>query len=78
MTKPSNVPSGDVPTRRTFLRIAAVCEATGLSRSTLYERVAAGTFPKQFRISPRCTAWDEAEVLAWQAQRIAERDQAAA
>lgn len=65
------------PAPRRFLRIGAVCETTGLKPSTLYAYVAAGKFPKQFRIGPRCAAWDESEVLAWQDQRIAARDQVA-
>lgn len=60
-----------------FLRARAVSDLTGLPISTLYAFAAAGRFPKQFRIGPRCAAWDESEVLAWQAERRAERDAAA-
>jgi prophage regulatory protein len=63
------------PHSRRFLRIRDVCEATGLRPSTLYAYVAAGKFPKQFRIGPRCAAWDEAEVLAWKAQCLSKREQ---
>lgn len=66
------------PAPRRFLRIRAVCDMTGLKPSTLYAYVAAGKFPKQFPIGPRCAAWDADEVARWQDQRIAQRDQAVA
>lgn len=62
------------PIVQTFLRIADVCRATGLPRSTIYELAARGSFPKQVRLSPRAVGWVEAEVLQWQRARISERD----
>ena len=61
-----------------FLRVREVSRLTGLPVSTIYAFVAAGLLPKQVRIGPRCAAWVENEVLAWQAARLAERDRAAA
>lgn len=49
-----------------FLRLAAVLDRTGLSRTTLYRMVRAGTFPEQIRIGLRCSAWRESSVLEWQ------------
>lgn len=48
-----------------FLRMPDVLARTGFSRSTLYRQLAAGTFPKQVRISQRCIGWSEAAVNAW-------------
>ena len=48
-----------------ILRLKAVLERTGLSRSTLYRKVQLGTFPKQLRISTRCAGWRESDVEAW-------------
>ncbi|MGN6376436.1 MAG: helix-turn-helix transcriptional regulator [Sphingomonas sp.] len=48
-----------------ILRLAAVLDRTGLSRSTLYRKVDAGTFPKQVRIAERCVGWRESAVAAW-------------
>lgn len=63
------------PSRR-FLRLAAVKEKTGLTASsTIYAFVAQGLFPKPIKLGPRAVAWDEAEIEAWQEQRIKERDQ---
>lgn len=47
------------------LRIRAVLERTGLSRSTLYRRVDQGSFPTQVRISERCVGWRESAIEAW-------------
>lgn len=49
-----------------ILRINAVLDRTGLSRSTLYRKMQAGTFPKQVRIAPRCAGWYESAIQAWQ------------
>jgi prophage regulatory protein len=59
---------------QTFLRIAHVCRVTGLPRTTIYEMVSKGTFPKQVRLSPRAVGWIESEILEWQQARVAERD----
>lgn len=48
-----------------FLRLNAVLEITGLTRSTLYRKIDDGTFPRQIRISTRCTAWRESAVQEW-------------
>jgi prophage regulatory protein len=48
-----------------ILRIKAVLDRTGLSRSTLYRKIQNGTFPKQVQISTRCAGWRESAVNAW-------------
>lgn len=48
-----------------LLRASAVEELTGLKRSALYARIAAGTFPRQVILSSRCVRWRAGEVLAW-------------
>ena len=53
----------DIPAR--ILRLIAVLERTGLSRSTLYRKMQEGTFPRALRISARCTGWRESDVDAW-------------
>ena len=54
-----------VATQDRILRIRAVLKRTGLTRSTLYRKIHAGTFPKQVRISVRCAGWHESAVNAW-------------
>jgi prophage regulatory protein len=48
-----------------ILRLKAVLDRTGLSRSTLYRKVERGTFPKQVRISERCIGWRESDLERW-------------
>lgn len=60
----------------TVLRRADVERATGLPRSTLYEMMSKGTFPKSIPLGKRSVGWLETEILAWQRARVAERDRA--
>jgi prophage regulatory protein len=48
-----------------ILRIKAVLERTGLSRSTLYRKIERGTFPRQIKLSERCAGWRESAVADW-------------
>jgi prophage regulatory protein len=59
---------------RRVLRLPEVERVTGRTRSTIYDDIARGAFPKPIHIGPRASAWLEDEVIAWQEQRIAERD----
>lgn len=53
----------DTPDR--FLRLNAVLDMTGLSRSTLYRKIAAGTFPPQVKIATRCAGWRQSAIVEW-------------
>lgn len=55
---------------RRIMRQSAVSEATGYSRSSLYNMMKAGTFPKAHRIGPRAIGWDSQEVQAWIDERL--------
>ncbi len=61
-----------------FLRRHEVTRVTGLSCSTLYDEMAAGRFPKPFRITANRVGWLESEIADWQKARLAERDSKAA
>lgn len=67
-----------LPASFILLRLPQVKLRTGLSRSELYRRIAAGTFPAPIKIGERASAWSSAEVERWIAERIAERDAKAA
>lgn len=54
----------------TILRLPAVKAKTGLSRSTIYLRVADGTFPKPVSLGSRAVGWLESEVEAWLQLRV--------
>ena len=58
------------PTR--FLRLPEVMARTGLSRSTIYVRLAEGRFPRPVALGGRAVGWIEAEVDEWVRERIAE------
>ena len=61
----------------TLERLPQVKARTGLARSTIYRMIACGEFPKNLKLSQRCSAWNSAEVDLWIASRIAARDQEA-
>lgn len=48
-----------------ILRLDAVLDRTGLSRSTLYRKVEQGTFPAQVRIAEHCVSWRESAIADW-------------
>ncbi len=49
----------------TILRLKAVLQRTGLSRSSLYRKMQAGSFPKGVQISERCVGWHASAVDHW-------------
>ena len=53
-----------------FLRLPKVTEVTGLSKSTIYARIAEGTFPKQIPLGPRLVVWVETDIQNWIAEQI--------
>jgi prophage regulatory protein len=55
----------------TILRLPAVKLATGLSRSTLYLRIAQGVFTHPVSLGGRAVGWPAHEVAALNAARIA-------
>ena len=57
----------------TILRLPAVKARTGLSRSTIYQRVADGDFPRPVSLGPRAVGWLAHEVDEWIADRVARR-----
>ena len=45
-----------------ILRLPEVIEKTGISRSSIYEQMQLGLFPKQLRLGKRMVGWSEAEI----------------
>ena len=56
--------------RHNILRLPAVRAVTGLSRSTLYNRMAEGRFPAPIALGGRAVGWIEAEIQGWLEERI--------
>ena len=48
-----------------LIRLPEVIQITSLSRTQIYRLIAAGTFPKQRRLSHKVAAWKESEIAAW-------------
>lgn len=48
-----------------IIRLPLVIERTGLSRSTIYEHISNGNFPKQIPLGPHSVGWIENEINAW-------------
>lgn len=52
-----------------ILRRPEVQTRIGLSRSTIYEGIAQGQFPRPIRIGRRAVGWPESIIDTWIAQR---------
>ncbi len=59
-----------------ILRLPAIRQSTGLSRSTLYLRVAQGLLTKPVSLGGRAVGWPANEVAALNAARIAGKSNA--
>lgn len=57
-----------------IIRLKDVINQTGLSRSTLYDRIAQGEFPRSVSLGGNTVGWVESEVSAWIEARIIERN----
>lgn len=53
-----------------MLRRKEVEAITGRSRSSIYDGIATGTFPKPVKIGARAVAWPESVIRAWIAERM--------
>lgn len=52
-----------------YLRRPAVEALIGLSRTTIYEMMKRGEFPRPVRITGKAVAWPESAISEWQASR---------
>ena len=56
-----------------IIRLKTVLSRTGLSRSTIYRKIAEGTFPVQLKISTNGTGWHESDINRWVADPVSWR-----
>lgn len=56
-----------------IIRLKTVLSRTGLSRSTLYRKIAEGSFPPQIKISIHGTGWRESAIELWIADPVGYR-----
>ena len=54
---------------KALLTISEVCALTRMGRSTVYRKVADGTFPRPIRLGPRMVRWWRCDVERWLASR---------
>ena len=62
---------GSTAVSNRLIGLADVKRATGLSRSTIYDWMEAGHFPRQRKLGPRRVAWLASDIEDWIAQRPA-------
>ncbi len=55
-----------------ILRLPTVKARTGFSRSSIYQRVADGSFPRPVSLGARAVGWIESEIEAWISRKIEE------
>ena len=60
-----------------IIRMKTVLVRTGLSRSTIYRKIAEGTFPAQLKISVNGSGWRESDIDRWVSDPVAWRSEAA-
>lgn len=53
-----------------IIRLKTVLARTGLSRSTMYRKIAEGTFPSQVKISIHGAGWRESAINEWIADPV--------
>jgi len=53
-----------------FLRLTEIKNLTGLSRSTIYMRIAEERFPRPIKLGDRAVAWLERDINTWMEQQI--------
>ena len=51
--------------RPRFLRLPEVKAMSGLSKASIYKRMAAQEFPQSIKLGSRITVWIESEVVKW-------------
>ena len=69
----SLIPSVFMTTASRFLRLPEVLNLVGVTRSTLYRWMDAGTFPKQISVGGNTVVWVESAVTAWMEYQMASR-----
>jgi len=55
-----------------ILRLPEVKKATGLSRSTVYQKMSEKTFPAQISLGPKSVGWVESDVQNWIQEKISQ------
>jgi prophage regulatory protein len=54
-----------------LLRLPAVKDMTGLSKTTIYDLIKQGKFPDRIKVTERASRWKSADIDAWIDGRVA-------
>ena len=57
-----------------IMRLKEVIEKTGLAKSTVYNLISQGKFPKQIDLGARSVGWVDTEIEEWLLSKIELRD----
>ncbi len=58
--------------RRCLMRLPTVKGRVGLGRTSIYEKIKEGSFPKPISIGDRSVAWDSEAIDRWIENKISE------
>lgn len=65
MTDQTQEPVAPVVKSQRRIRLKEVLQLVPLGRSTIYERMEAGTFPKSYDLGGGVVCWRESDILDW-------------
>jgi len=57
-----------------IMRLKEVIEKTGLAKTTIYNLISQGEFPKQIDLGARSVGWVDTEIEEWLLSKIELRD----
>jgi len=56
------------------MRLKEITEKTGLAKSTIYNLISQGKFPKQIDLGARSVGWVDTEIEEWLEEKVAHRN----
>jgi prophage regulatory protein len=62
------------PPEDRFLKLTEVIQIAGIGKTMIYRLIRLGTFPQPYRPGGASSRWDAAEVRAWRAKIMADRE----
>ena len=57
-----------------IMRLKEVIEKTGLAKTTIYNLISQGEFPKQIELGARSVGWIDTEIDEWLEVKVAHRN----
>lgn len=66
----NRIPDANIPPKSRFVRLYEVAHRTGLSRTTIYDEMSKGTFPRNYSLASRRVGWLESDIDDWIRKRL--------